>query len=391
MPDPQWELAYVLPNLTLPDPSPDDRGDGSDGNWSDGLALGQDTIAVVPALDLRLTAIRDAVPGAAKLLDGFRTVGDHPHHPAALIIRVDAPAAIRTDLEAIISFRNAIAFSFILRARAAGVGKEAHVEPTWSDTFDFHPTVIGRQGHLVTEATALRAIFSSSASFIATPSPYMHPCGRKLYADQYLFRAFGRLWSWRYERGRRASTYSRALFRSLEVAFAAASAAMKNQGSLSDYGAQMALWVSAIEILAWPEDRRADLSKVHRLLGRYGWMSEVLNERRFRLTWRKHRIRCNAVQRVYAFMYKARNRFLHGESVTPRTLVPSRGNRIIPLPALAAIVYRTALAAYLAKRIPPVRVAANRIPPEYFDQITYSGALKRGLNLGKEVADPDGD
>jgi hypothetical protein len=381
MPEVDWELAFVLPNLSLPAPSSNEAGDGSGGDWSGGISLGQDCMAIVAEADSRVRTIMEAVPAARRLLNGFRTPGGHAHKPSALIIRTDTPAAIKNDLEAIVSFRNAVAFSFILRARAAGVKSDSPGEPSWSDTFDFHPTVIGQRGHLVTVSDALQAIFAGDATFHATHSPNISPCGRRLYPDFYLLRALGKLWNHRYRHGLRGSPYTRAVFRSLEVAFGASSAAAKNQGSLSDYGTQMALWVSAIEILAWPEDRRADFGKVHRLLGRYQWASDVLNRARYQFTWGGNPIKCNAVQRAYGYMYRARNRFLHGETVTAQTLVPRRLRRAIPLPQLAAIVYRTALAAFLEKRIEPERPDAGSFGKEFVDEMMYSQAIKRGFGL----------
>jgi hypothetical protein len=165
------------------------------------------------------------------------------------------------------------------------------------------------------------------------------------------------------------------------VAFSASSAAAKNQGSLSDYGTQMALWVSALEVLAWPEDRKADFEKVHRLLGRYRWSRAELATPKYRTTWRRQQFRCNPVQRAYAYMYKARNRFLHGEVVTPQTLVPGRRGRTFPLPQVAAVVYRTALAAFLLARVKPLRYSGQRFGRELFDQMPYSGALERAFAL----------
>jgi len=131
-----WELAFAVPGLSLPSSSRGHRGDGSAGVSSDGIALEDDRIVIAGASDARVQAICAANGAAAKLMGGFRTSGGHAHKPAALLIRADLPAPVRNDLEAVVSFRNAVAFSFILRARAVSSKNAMPAEPAWSDTFD---------------------------------------------------------------------------------------------------------------------------------------------------------------------------------------------------------------------------------------------------------------
>lgn len=155
-----WELAFVLPNLVLPAPSADEPGDGSAGVWSRGISLGQESISIVSGQDSRAKGVSRRSPGARKLLAGFRDLANKPYRPAVLMVRQDAPQQLHHDLGAAVAFRNAAAFSFLLRARATAIYQGSSVDPSWSDTFDFHPTVIGRQGHLITHTEALRAVFS---------------------------------------------------------------------------------------------------------------------------------------------------------------------------------------------------------------------------------------
>lgn len=372
----EWELAFVLPNLTLPDPRPGVQGDGTDGDWSHGISLGQDCIAIVPRLDPRLVEIANGSPGALKLLSGFRTSGGTPHDPSAIIVRRDAPDSVRTDLGAFVAFRNSVAFSVILPARAA-VAAGGNPDVTWSDTFDFHPTVLTDQGRLVTDTDALRAVYADNAAYNATPAPHLAPAGRRLRLDAYLARALGWAWKQRFYRRQRGSPFTTALFRSLEIAATAASAGVKNQGSLSDYGTQIALWVSAIEVLAWPEQRHANLDAVLKVLKRYHWADPALRATSVRRISKKQkgRRRLNPVQYAYVLMYRARNRFLHGEPVSAHTLVPRRLGGTTPVPRLAAVVYRTMLAAYLQGRI------ASEPLEDVFVRVVYNEALREGLTI----------
>jgi hypothetical protein len=74
--------------------------------------------------------------------------------------------------------------------------------------------------------------------------------------------------------------------------------------------------------------------------------------RRFRTTYRGRVLPLNAAQRAYAYLYSARNDFLHGNRVTTNAMFTLTGTKRVPLPRVAAVVYRTALAAYLNKRYP---------------------------------------
>lgn len=379
-----WRFDFVLPNLVLPDREPGIDSAPQIGEWPDGITLGSEFIAIVPHRDSRLMDIRGASPEAAKLFDSFRTPGGHVHSPAAVIVRNDAPELVRTDMECLVAFRNAVAFAFILRARAA-LGKGApSAEPAWSDTFDLHPTIVSPTNRLVTRSEALLAVFSAEAEHLATHSPHISPCGRRLYPDAYLFRALSEIWERRYLAGDR-SVFTTAVFRALEVAFLASSVANKNQGSLSEYGTQLALWISAIEVLAWPTKGRADLPAVLALLEGFDWASDKLGEKRYQARYRQKAIAATAVQYAYSLMYGARNEFLHGNPVSAETLVPKEFSTTLSLPRIASTVFRTALAAYLRPAVPFQEFADFELSHEIINDFAYSRALKFAFGLERDT------
>lgn len=345
LPDSAWEFAFVLPNLVLPV----DSDDTNPGAFPQGLGLPPDMLRIFPGEHEVVKALRASSPVVEQILSSFRNEYGKPYYPAVLLFRSAASEQLKRDLEAFVAFRNAIAMSVILRGRA-GVVVDRSNEVTWSDTFDFHPVQIGGRGRMILQSPALLSLVSSSQVLQLTHSAYVQIEGRRLWPDHYLLRALGKAWKRRFTPNPKRDPFGQRLFRSLEVAYQACAVGAKNQGSLHEYGIQIALWVSACEILAWADRRRADLTAVLNLLARYPGMPAT-TRKRFRIKHRGQRIALSAPQKAYAYLYDARNAFLHGNRVTIDTMVkPSRAEESIGLPRVAAIVYRSALAAYLDKR-----------------------------------------
>jgi hypothetical protein len=379
-----WEFGYVLPNLVLPD-----EHDKSHGTWPDGISFGSGLIAIVRFNDPRVVELRSSEAVVEQILSSFVNEYGKPYGPAVLILRKSAPDKVRRNLEAIVAFRNAVALAFVLRARAAGERGFGGQDPTWSDTFDFHPVQIGGTGRMILQSPALLSVVSDTARLRLTPSPYLPTEGRRLWPDNYLFRSFDKAWARRYQSKSKTENFGGRLFRSLEAAYQACAIGAKNEGSLNEYGAQIALWVSAIEILAWPEKRNADLDSVLSLLDNDA-LDPRTRERRYKAKVKKKGTRrLSALQRGYMYLYRARNRFLHGNPVSAGTLLTltRRGERV-GLPRLAAAVYRAALVAYLDRRyrkqITTVEQLRTRAD-EMFEDHTYAEALSElfGYDLEK--------
>ncbi len=115
--NPQWQLAFVLPNLLL--------GDRDDSRSQ--LTLGLEGIAIVPASDPRVMDITNWSDAARRFLNSFHDGNEKAIIPAVLIIRDDWHKDMSKRVEPVISFRNAVAVASILRVRACwpeGDGKE---------------------------------------------------------------------------------------------------------------------------------------------------------------------------------------------------------------------------------------------------------------------------
>lgn len=385
-PHPLWGVVCVLPNLVIPghrEPAPDPTN-----LVERGMTLATRSLAIVPPTDRRVTACMERVPAARKLVEGFQDETGRAISPCVLITRSGA----RLSGNAINAFRTAVAMSCVLRARAAFVANAAHTEPSWSDHFDLHPTQVNRQGRLTTYSPALVSFHSPAAPFVGSPSPYVSHNLASLYIGTYLYRVLALEWKRLYGSRRGAGgTDPRVVFRALEVAYLAAATPGKLGGSANEWGVSVALWVSAIEILAYAAAgaQRASHGTVHASLATFKWspsgkgLWSALDSRRYVVQLEKNlRVRSTAVQHAYERMYAARNTYLHGDPVT-RSLLRPWGARVPSLPAVAPVVFRTALAAYLQRAYPysapddPDRVM------DYFNSDTYRQAVATVYDVRK--------
>lgn len=315
-----------------------------------GLTLGTQFLALVPSTDQRVHGIAQNSRAAKILLNRFTASTGERICPAVLIVRRDAPNHILRTSEPIVAFRNAIAFSHLLLARARNQGIR------WTDHFDFHPTGVSRQGsELITYSPAVIGGGIDLRKYRAMAADYLGVHEERLRIDDYLYLSLGKAWHHRFISPGTDDRFTRALFRSLEVAYEAFSVRHKNYGSLHEYGLSTALLVSAIETLAAPAE--GDVRKKHALalLSRYSWETPTLRYRRYRVFIEKQNKQkvfrwVNLIQRVYDRLYRARSKFLHGDRVSRRLLVPFESNPDLSLLRLSGAVYRTALGAYLETR-----------------------------------------
>lgn len=298
-----------------------------------------------------------------------------------LIWRTDAPERWRGHFRPMIAFRNGVAIATVLLGRAQSVNGYSGLAPTFSDVFDLHPAAIGGTGRMVLQSPAYLDISGPEQKRLLTPSPYVSRQTAPFWHDLYVYDAIAKVWRHRYAGRPRRVQYADRLFRSLEVAYQACGVGARNEASIMDYGTQVALWISAIEILAWPGRKHASLDSVLSFL-HHPAVGARARQRRYRV-----RIKVNGkwespvlskLQRAYVAMYTARNRFLHGNPVGMSTLLLKRRKAIAPLPRLAAIVYRAALVAYLdethSKRLSTLKEFGDRFLETMQDD-SYDDAL----------------
>lgn len=338
----KWEVFAALPNIVLPDPATSNTV----------LNVEVRDIAMVRSKDQRVVEARRRSPPVEHLVSGFRTHTDEAYEPAVIIYRADAPATVKGP--AFIDFRNAIALSIVLRSWST---ESANNSLLYSDTFDIFPAYPTDSGRLLIITPATKSLYALGVKFLATPSPIGCLTPRYLAQDDYLARALAVFWCRCYQDGR-TDRFSRSLFRSLEIAYAAAAAPMRHNTTENEWGINLALWVSAIEVLAHPRAHsrtgNVDQEEALRFLATYQWESKRLDAPR-RTIWPRGKgkppLRVNAIQSAYHSLYKARNAHLHGDKVLKRVMFPFKRAPKTSLVMVAPLIYRTALCAYLQKKV----------------------------------------
>lgn len=348
---PEWRIAYALPNLALPPRTPGEEPTASVFDLAKApITLGSEDVTIVPATDPRVLLIERAFPATRRFIRGFRDMWGARIEPAVLIYRDGVSLPERLG-EALISFRNAVALSTILFGKAKFL-KGGSPEVSWSDTFDVYPGTLDDKGRLGINTAAARILNWGRipAPFHGVSAPHIARAGKILQHDQFLYRALGAEWRRRFVRPTRKDRFGQVLFRSLQVAMHAAAVPIKNQGSIYDFGVQLGLWVSALEILArWSKDN-ANEDVVLDLVAKAAWVEPKLQRPRYTIRRQKDSRRVNAIQYACHVLYHARNDFLHGNPVRLGRLKLRPDEEGVALPAVAAIVYRAALAVYLQPR-----------------------------------------
>jgi len=261
----EWELIYVLPNLELEEP------------------FESEYMAIVPFNDKRLKKIRSINQPQRKLLTGFRTITGKRVKPTALIWRTEAPKSVKRS-EAVVAFRNSLAISCLLYNCAISANSNNLHGPIFSDHFDFSPVTIGRGGGFHISSPAIEAYGPKLVKFLGLTYPHLpHYRLLKTKPDKFLAKKIVDKWRERFVSPAQDSWDTRLLFRSLEVAYQAMVMPFHNYSSLFEYGTNLAVWISTLEILFHkkPGDS-VNLRMVCDHLGRHKWGLKRLRGKRFK-------------------------------------------------------------------------------------------------------------
>jgi len=343
---PEWQLVFVLPNLLLRDHhlSPSE------------LTLGLEGIAIVPASDSRVVELKEWSEPAARFLSAFHDGNGTSITPAVLIVRDDWLLDMDRDVEPVISFRNAAALSSVLLNRARNHGG-GWLGASWSDTFDYHSAQLRLDGSSFDAWTPALNSMGFQLDGLSLTCDIRLPRNDLGPIDEHLAVRLGRAWRTRYRR-RRDLRATGKLFRSLEAAYEASAMRFRNYSSLSEVGLGAVDWATAVEVLASP--RNANVTKWHCT----DLIAQARRDREKELWHRKYRFQLrtkkgkprrfkalNLPQWIFLHVHNARSKFVHGDAVSQKLLLPF-GEKAPTLLALASTVYRVALVSYLEKHWP---------------------------------------
>jgi hypothetical protein len=324
-----WQLYGVLHNL--------DVEAAFEAGW----------IAVVGHADARLRLLAEKSAATARLISTFTDQFGRAKKVSALIYDDEAPEHLRVD-EIVRGFHRIFAISSLTNGTAQVLrGRDGGFSVRHSSLFDLYPIFPSRDGKgLVTSSAAVKG-YDEPQRFKGQTSPYLfnHPL-LKPDPDRLLRDRLIDVWT-RYGASKRTDVRLGRVLRSLDMAYQAASLALDS--SAYEYGARVALWVSAVEILAHPGTRtgNVNLGVVVDLIETVAprWRDDILRGRRYALRRRgaKKARRVSFASRLYQELYRARNDFLHGNPVKATTLSPFGDAQRPGLHFVAPLIFEVAL------------------------------------------------
>lgn len=328
-----WSIFFLLPNLSLREP------------------VGNEHIAILPHDDLVIRRICCSSPLAMVIIEGFEDQFKRKAYPSILVINIAAPDIVR-EIEAIVGYRNAFALSTIIRAYEHRLVSSFSAFPLYSDYFDLYPITISQDGNafIISSPSVLGYRANETNKFRGQTSPSLAGPDRfSASPDSSIFKLLESAWERRFVRRRLGEWPTRALFRSLEMAYQASYLPFKNHSTIYDYGASASLWVSAFEILSHPRSGKADLLSVLDLMGKYDWENNAIKKKAYKIRYRRSARRFNLVQKLYKDLYDTRNDFLHGNPVRSNRLHPFKTRSLPPITAFAPLVYKVFLMSFLGQ------------------------------------------
>lgn len=303
-------------------------------------------VAFVSVHDQRIKDLRSQYSNYDAYLNKFSDEFGIKLNPSTIMIRDDTPAIYRR-VDALGSFRDAISIASISKTWANVLRYGPHMDgPRYSNTFTFYPWLLDKNyDKVATQSIAtigVQEVASMRAQSVAAFS-FCHLLPRMM--DGALLAELLKRWARRYATDK-PHWKDRALFRSLNMANAAANLPAHAEITVYDLGRLVGLWVSAFEILAHPPyGKQNGFKQVYSLLASTEWRNSWCIEKRYiPYPHKRNTSRSNLPCWIYGQLNGYRNDFLHGNRVTDDHLVTKRSRRAIQ--SYASVLYRMALASY---------------------------------------------
>ena len=262
----EWQLLFVLHNIDM------------------NATFESDYLAIVGSKDKRLAGFASKHPAGQLLLDGFKSTGGQKVNVSVVIVRTDAPKNILTT-EAVYSFRNIFALASVTGGTQELMRHRNNWCITCSNFFDFYPVQLDKANSGLLTMSPVKRGWDEPSNFVGQPDPnIINTSILQPHPDPMLHLPLLEAWE-RYVKNPAGNRNLTVLFRSLETAYMAAS--LPKSSSIHEYGSRIALWVSAIEILAHPPASNANLGTVLDLFDRLVWNDRRLRSRRFIIQYPK--------------------------------------------------------------------------------------------------------
>lgn len=322
----EWVPIAVLPNIELQ------------------KAIGCNFAALAPSHDNRIANLKRAHPSFCKFLRSFSDNFGERFEPSVLIINGSLSENFR-HVEAISSFRNAIALSVTTYARARQILSDGWKHTVFGDAFAIYPWMLDKDyDDLISitpahQGTQMVSCFKGQSSPSLPRSPVDDSD-----IDQPLLEALLERWCQHFE-SNEPEWKNIALMRSLNMAYHASLMPAGMEATFYDIGRLIALWVSAFEILVHPgtEGDNSNKFKVFKLLEGAHWLEETHNDPIYKTGKMQNDKRiffCWLLEKLY----NLRNDFLHGNDVKSTKLLINHKRLISDY---ASPLYRIALTSFL--------------------------------------------
>ena len=329
---PEWIPMFAMPNIIPQTP----------------IEIGG--IAFVADFDDRIKALRKKYPNYHDYLNRFTNEFGRKLSTGTIMVREDAPLLYRR-VDALGGFRDAISIASITKTWAHILRYGGHMDgPRYSNTFSFYPWLLDKNYDKVAVQSIAVTGLDTLTHFQGHSSPAISFCRlMPNMIDQALLGELLKRWEKRYST-EKPHWKDRALFRSLNMANAAANLPGHADITQYDLGRLVALWVSAFEILAHPPfGNQNGYKQVYALLNAVQWHNSRNKERRFSPYPHKKRTpRSSLPCWMYGQLNQFRTDFIHGNKVNETPLVTRRSDRAIQ--SYASVLYRMALASFVDLR-----------------------------------------
>lgn len=359
---PLWWPMFSLPNLQVKFP------------------IEVDGFALVATDDFRITSITKQQPRLGSFLKKFKTEFGDPVQPSTIIWRKDKPDTYRS-ISAISGFRDAVSMS-VIPLSWAKVHQFGHVQgPMYSDTFAVYPWMVDNQGEgLITQTPSLLGYHEVKYLRGQTmPALSQHQLDRRD-IDMLLLTELLKRWERSFATSNPTVEDER-LFRSLNMANAAAMLPAGADAKLYDIVRSVALWASAFEIL-YPAKNQA-FKGIYSALEGITWNNSACSDKKYQVYGDKTGALHSLPVWLFGEISHLRNDALHGNPMSPSRLVVVPAKQ--PLHVFAAPLYRMILTAYLDLKLAPRKPVGGLTSYEnfrlgHFESAEYQRQIEAGLS-----------
>lgn len=322
----QWTPIYLLPNVKLEVP------------------IECEGITLTNHNDPRVFAARERAKNFDEFLRRFSSNFGERFIPAVLMVQDDEEKRPR-DVEGLAGFRDAMTAGTVPLARSWAMTSKNNARLMFSDYLDFYPWNLDKNDEFLICDTPAALGLHEVSEFTGQSSPALfRQTLREIDLDQPVLGAL--LSRWRvWVRTAEKSWSDIALFRSLNMANAAARMPGERAFTLYDIGRQIGLWISAFEILVHPGPGGiANAKKVRKLLQSDAIALDFLKQQTLRHKDEPSEL-VSPVEFLYLELCRVRNAFFHGNPVSQGDLILRETRKSIY--NFAAPLYRVALTAFL--------------------------------------------